>query len=246
MGPLFVLGFWFTIAGILSVLGGFVMVGLVAFLLRGVRSGKKRALAIAGLLPAAGFAYLFACTFAFSIWSAARGRDWGWGDTWDTPILGSYHLMMIDVTDNATIYNSADPKVYSDGSVTSSPGDKDVVFGVRRLEVRPPYLIGTAAPDASVEYPVKSPETLFFILDTRNGKQTDEPSLAALQAKAQGMGGPLRLKSVYAVYSDFRYGWIDLIPLTFFAIPPMFTLFWLLRALMRLRATRSAAPSTQP
>lgn len=154
--------------------------------------------------------------------------------------------MMIDVTDHATIYNSADPKVYSHGSVMSSPGDRDVIFGVRRLEVRPPYLIGTAAPNASVEYPVTSPETLFFILDTRDGKQTDEPSFAALQTKAQNIGGPFKLESVYSVYSHFRYRWIDLIPLTFFAIPPLFALFWLVGALTRLRATRSPAPNPQP
>lgn len=75
MGPLFVLGFWFTVAGVLSVLVGLAMIGLVSILLRGVPTDKRRSLKIAGFLPAAGFTYLFACILAFSIWSAARGRD---------------------------------------------------------------------------------------------------------------------------------------------------------------------------
>lgn len=230
--------FWVIAAGILSVFGGLLLGWLVAFFLREVPTGRNRAIIIAGVLPAVGFAYLFGCVLLFSIWSAARGRDWGWGDTWDTPILGSYHLMMIDVTDQATVYNRADTRVYSNGSVASAPGDPDVIFGVRRLEVRPPYLIGAASPEAFMEYPLKSPETLFFVLDTRSGARKNETSLDLLENDARRIGGPLKLESVNTVYGRYRYGGVDLFPLIAFSVPPLAILMWLTRAVLRLRAIR--------
>jgi hypothetical protein len=158
---LFVLFFWSVVGAFLSVLGGFLLAGLVALLTRGIETGRNRALLWAGILPAMGCAYLFLCVIAFSIWSSVRDRDWGWGDTWDTPILGSYHLMMIDSTDNATVYDRADSRVYNDGAVSGRPGQPGVVFGVRRLEVRSPFLLGTASPEKFEQDINKSPENLF-------------------------------------------------------------------------------------
>jgi hypothetical protein len=226
-----------VIAGVLSVIGGVALVGIVAIALRKVNAGKKRALVVAGLLPTFGFAYLFVCILVFSIWSSMRGRDWGWGDTWDTPIVDDYHLMMIDVMDNGTIYNRADPSVYRDGSVAGSSRRRDVIFGVRRLEVRSPYLIGTASPDTSMEYPVRSPEKLFFILDTRNGSRTDEPSLAALQQAVEKSSGPLRLESVEAVYGRLRYDSLDLVPVIVLGVPPVAAFGFLFWVLLKLRAS---------
>jgi len=244
MGPVFVVFGWMIVATILCVIGGLILAGLVSIILRGVESGRIRAILIAGFLPAAAFAYLFGCLLVFSIWSSARGRDWGWGDTWDTPILGDYHLMMIDVTEQGTVYNRTDSRAYREGSVSSAPGDRGVIFGVRRLEVRPPYLIGAASPEAFMEYPVKSPETLFFILDTRSGQRKDEPSLTELETAAQQLGKPLKLQSVNSVYGAYRYGWIDLIPLVAFAIPPFAALIWLVRELLKLRAKRPRLASS--
>jgi hypothetical protein len=240
MGPLFVLLLWTMVAGVLSVVGGLCLTGLVAFLTRGVGLGRRRALWIAGALPAAGFAYLFGCVVVFSIWSIARGRDMGWGDSWDTPILGDYHLMMIDVTDQGTVYNRADPSVYGGGSVDWRPGQQDVISGVRRLEVRPPFLFGAANPETFMGVPEKSPKTVFFVLDTRSGTRTDEPTLAVLEADAKRSGGPLKLEPVDVVYGRNRYGKGDLIPVVLFAVPFLIALFILARALFRLRATRSS------
>ena len=129
MGPLFVLIFWGIVATILSAAGGAILRAIVSAYTEGVQLGRKRALTIAGFLPAACFAYLFCCVMVFSVWSASRGRDWGWGDTWDTPIAGDYHLMMIDVTDNATIYSRSDRGAYSgEGSVTDYPNDSYLSF----------------------------------------------------------------------------------------------------------------------
>lgn len=231
MGPLFVLLFWVIVGSILSAVGGGLLACAVAFLLRGVEAGRKRAIIIAGFLPAIGFAYLFVCVLLFSFWSAARGRDWGWGDTWDTPILGGYHLMMIDVTDEAAIYHSSFPDIYS-------------VSGVRRLEVRAPFLIGTAAPWKITEYPHTSPETLFFILNTSNGTRQDFKTLSELESAARNLGGPLRLEPVENIYNHYRYGIVDLVPVTLFAIPPLTSLFFLMREFLRLRATRELEASS--
>lgn len=162
----------------------------------------------------------------------------GWGDSWDTPILGDYHLMMIDVTDQGTVYNRADRTVYRGDSVSWSPGQQDVIAGVRRLEVRPPFLFGTANPETRMGDSEKSPETVFFALDTRSGARTDEPTLAGLEAEAQRSGGPLKLESVNVVYGRYRYEKVDLIPVVLFALPLLTALFLLARALFRLRATR--------
>lgn len=229
MGPLFVLIFWAIAAAILSVIGGTVLVKLVAFLTRGVPLGRRRALTVAGLLPAAGFAYLFFCVIAFSIWSGLRDRDWGWGDTWDTPIIGDYHLMMIDVTDNATIYSRSDKDSYN---------GKKAINGVHQLEVRGPLLLASANPGAFMEYPAKSPDNLFFILHTDTGVREDYPSIDALSAQAERLGQPLHLEPVARIYERYRYIKLDLIPLTFFAIPPIGAAVFLTRSLLRLMHTR--------
>lgn len=240
MGPLFVIFFWILLGGVLSILGGFFLAFLVRFLLRGIPTGQGPAIVIGAVLPAFGFAYLFGSVLVFSLWSAARDRDWGWGDSWDTPLLGDYHLMMIDLTDQGTIYNKADPTVYRNGSVSGSPDQQDVVFGVTRMEVRPPYFLGAASNDQS--FPRKDDESRFFILDTRSGARTDETSLASLQTAAQRLGSPLELEPVETIYNRYRYRLVDLIPVAFLAIPPLAAGIFLLRAFLKLRATRQVEP----
>ncbi|MGD0631876.1 MAG: hypothetical protein ABR987_21295 [Terracidiphilus sp.] len=163
----------------------------------------------------------------------------GWGDSWDTPILGDYHLMMIDVTDQGTVYNRADPSVYRGSSVGWHPGQQDVIAGVRRLEVRPPFLFGAANPETRMADSETSPETVFFVLDTRNGTRTDESTLAALEADAKRSGGVLKLEPVDVIYGRYRYGKADLIPLILFSVPLLIALFLLTWRLIKLRATRS-------
>lgn len=185
--PLFVVLFRGVIGAILSVIGGVILKALVESLTRGIPSERrKRARTIAGLLPAAGFAYLLCCVIAFSVWSSYRGRDWGWVDTWDTPIAGDYYLMMIDVTDNATIYSRSDKNAYSgDGSVSWNGRDRKVIAGVHRLEVRGPLLFASANPSTFMEYPETTPDNLFFIPNMDTGVREDFPTLAALKTASQ-------------------------------------------------------------
>jgi len=234
MGPLFVVLLWIMVGGTFSIVGGFAFWLLARWLLLGIPVGLERASIIAGALPLAGFAYLFGCVLVFSVWSGARGRDWGWGDTWDTPILGNYHLAMIDVTDQGMVCYQPIRNAMADAGPS-------IADGVRRLEVRPPYLIGAAAPNTITEYPHTSPETLFFMVDTRSGARRDFKTLAALDSAAQQLGGPLRLESVNTIYNRYRYQLIDLIPVCLLAIPPLIGFIFLFRAFLRLRATRELA-----
>jgi hypothetical protein len=216
MGPLFVLVFWAIVGTILSAAGGAILVTIVAFLTRRITQGRRRALTIAGLLPAAGFAYLFCCVIAFSVWSISRNRDWGWGDTWDTPIIGNYSLMMIDVPDEATLYNRQAPNTYNGSSA---------IQGVNLLEVRGPILLGTA-------------NNLFFILHTDTEVRQDFTSLNALSAEAQRLGRPLHLEPVDTIYGRYRYTKIDLIAVVLFMVPPIVLAFFLIRSLLRLIRSR--------
>jgi hypothetical protein len=217
MGPLFVLIIWAIVGTILSVIGGAVLVAITSFLTKGVENGRGRALAVAGLLPAAGFAYLFCCIIAFSIWSGFRGRDLGFGDSWDTPIVGNYNLLMIDVTDQATIYDRQAPNTYNASSA---------IQGVNLLEVRGPLLLGTS-------------NNLFFILHTDTGVRQDFTSLGTLSAEAQRLGKPLHLEPVDTIYGRYRYTKLDAIPIALFAIPPIVGAFFLTRSLLHLMRTRT-------
>ncbi len=236
LGPIFLLLFWLLVACVLAVGGGLALSGAVAFSLPGLHTERQRAIRIARWVPAMGFAYLFICVAGFSLWSSARGRDVGWGDTWQTPVLGNYSLRMVNVTDAGTIFDRTDPDLGPRGSMARALGHRDFILGVRRMEVRGPYLLGTASPDAVPDEPRKGAETLFFILDTRTGLRTDLDSLAALQTAAQGFGGPLKLESIKAVYLRYRYGKADFIPLVAFAILPGVGLWFLMRWFRRLRA----------
>lgn len=233
MGPLFVILFWAVVGSVLGALASAVLVAIVSGLTRRAIAGRKRAMVTAAVLPFAGLAYMFVCVIIFSVWSSARGRDWGWGDTWDIPILGTYHLMMIDVTDRGTVYDKSDPRVAHGSSVGGGPNDQDAIFGVRRLELRPPYIIGAAATESFTSFEEKPAETIFFRMDTRNRTRIDKASLNELEQ----ITGKTNLKPVDAVYSSLRYSKVDLIPLFVFSILPIATIWYLLRALLRMRAT---------
>jgi hypothetical protein len=229
-----VLLFWIIVACGLAVGGGLALSGTIAFFSGRAANDRRRAVHIARWMPAMGFAYLLLCLLAFSGWSTLRGRDRGWGDTWQTPVLGNYSLRMVAVTDHGTIFDRTDSEISSRGSIGSTLGHRDVIFGVRRLEVRAPFLLGTAAPGLSTGAS-HDPETLFFILDTRTGNRIDEDSLPALEAAAEKLGGPLNLRPVKEIYGQLRYGKADLIPLFAFVIPPVLGSWLLGRWFLRLR-----------
>ena len=232
--------FWLFVACVLGIGGGLALSGAVAFLRPGSRDHRQMATRIVRWLPAMGFAYLLGCIVLFAAWSGARGRDWGWGSTWVTPVLGNYSLVMLDTTEHATLYDRTDAGTSGDGPFSTS-ARRDVILGVRRLEVRPPYLIGAASPVSLSGDALPGAENRFFILDTRSGSRVDEASLPALQAAAQKLGGPLKMEPVKAVYGHSRYDKADLIPLVAFLIPPVFGTWLLMRWFRSGRADHGSA-----
>lgn len=223
------------VAAVFAVGGGLALSGAAAFLHPAGRDDRQQATRIVRWLPAMGFAYLCSCILIFSLWSSLRGRDLGWGDTWNTPILGDYSMTMADTTDHATLYDHTDPGSFTTGGAAPSSARRDVIPGVRQLEVRSPYLIGTAVQDQPLAS--RGSASLFFILDTRTGTRTDLPSLPALQAAALHLGAPLRMLPVKTVYKRCRYTSADLLPLMVFAIPAVIG-FWLVGSwFLRLRSS---------
>lgn len=225
--------FWATAAGVLALGGGLALSGAVSYLLPG--TGKQRAIRIVRWIPAMGFTYLFGCVLVFSVWSSARGKDVGWGDTWETPVLGDYNLRMTDVTDQAILFDRTDSDVAAQGPIASSLGRRDAIVGVRQLEVRAPYLIGTASADSLHGQSPNPTKPLFFILDSRTGTRTDAVSLTALQSAAQKLGAPLKLSPVKDVYRRNRYDRADLVPLFAFIVPPVLGTWLLVRSFRRSR-----------
>ncbi len=241
MGPMFILMFWALAATVLSVIGGAVLGGTVWLLTRKLIRGRKRAITIAALLPAAGFAYLFCCVAIFAIWSMAQGKDMGWGDSWDTAVLANYNIEMIDVTDHGVLYNRADKNVSDgDGSLHFNPSDRDVIDGVRRLQVADPYIFGAVGPDDFARQGAPSPENRFFIMDTRSNSRTDYPSLADLDNAARSLRSPLALQPTEAVYNQHRYSRLDLLLGGLLALPPIVVAIILVRLLIGLYRPKPA------
>jgi hypothetical protein len=122
---------------------------------------------------------------------------------WDAPILGRYHLYMINTTDSAALYDSSVPGVFDNG-VLLLPGHRDIIFGVHDLELRPPLIFGTATPTAYYNSPQPYDKQLFFLLDTRTASRTDYPSIDSLERAAEKLGGPIKLQRVDAVFNRGR------------------------------------------
>jgi len=115
-----------------------------------------------------------------------------------------------------------------------SSSDRDVVDGVRRLQVADPYILGSAGPDDFGHEDQPSPENRFFIMDTRNNVRTDYASLAELDNAARALHLSLALQSLDDVYNQHRYSRLDFLLAGFLALPPIFVAVILLYALIRL------------
>ncbi len=209
---------------------GFVLGRIVYHATRG--APRRRALWIARTLPFALTVYLVLCLF---LWATAHNR-------WDAPILGNYHLFMINTTDSAAIYDHTVPGAFDHGGVMQLPDHPEIIFGVHLLEVRPPYLIGIATPTAYANTPQTPVPFLFFILDTRTGVRTDESSFAGLEAVAQKLGSPPKFERVDAVYRR-NHRKLGRTQYLLFAIPPLIGIFFMIRALIQMRALTANAPN---
>lgn len=238
MGILFVLFFYAVVLTIAAGISAAVM-GAVAFkLIRQPGNRRKRAVIVAVLFP-------FACVAYAGVWFAAYAiingaffhRDPGLGDSWSTPLPNGYALLMIDTTDQGTVYN---PKTQPlNGSVVSRD---DAVFGVRDLQVSGSLIFG--ARDSGDFGRIGQNSTTvdsYFELNTRTGTHTEYSSLAALRERAVAEGVQLNLQPFEEVFGRYRTTWFDYVAGSILLLVPLLGFCFLARWIWRIRREGSWA-----
>lgn len=206
MGIVFVLNLYALALAIAASVAALVLGASTYLLTR--RSDPKRKLAVL-----ASILFPFACVVFAGGWFVTYAiinaeifhRDPGLGDSWETPLPNGYALLMIDTTDEGTVYN---PKTQPDqGSVMSRD---DTVFDVRQLQISKNLIFG--ASDRRDSDPIGLDSNVldfYFELNTRTGRHTEFKSLEALRQRATSEGVSLNLRKFYSVYLDYRTTWFD-------------------------------------
>lgn len=205
MGLAVVLMFYAVALTVVATVGAVVLGACAFFLTR--NSGKtKRTVIVAALFPyvCVGFAGAWFVAYAITNYEVFH-RDPGLGDTWETPLPNGYALMMIDTTDQGTVYN---PK--TQGGADSVVGRSDTEFGVRQLQVSKNLIFG--ARDSGyfgrIGQESKAVDT-YFVLDTGDGQVAEFKSLDELRKRAAGEGVALNLRPFESVFGDYRTTWFD-------------------------------------
>ncbi len=243
MGIGVVLIFYFIVLTVIASLGAVGLAALTYFLIRQSEHWRRAVLA-AALFPfvCEAFAGGWFIAYAFINYEVFN-RDPMLGDTWQTPLPNGYALMMIDTTDQGTIYN---PKTQSgDGSIV---GRDDAVFGVRQLQVSKGLIWGARDSGyfSRIGQESKSVDA-YFELDTAHHTHTEFKSLDQLQQEAASKGIRLQLREFQSVFGDFRYTWFDycaFILLLLFPTAGFVTLAtWIWR--IRRRLSTAASPDYQ-
>ena len=211
-----------------------ILGGLTYFLTKGAGLRRKKALVASIVFP-------FLCVGYAAAWFAAYAvinyeifhRDPGLGDSWETPLPNGYALMMIDVTDQGTVYN---PKTQGgSGSVMSS---RDTEFGVRQLQVSNSLIFG--ASDSGYFNRIgqtNNPNQVdtFFELDTKRNTRIEFKSLEELERKATSDGIRLNLREFAYVFQDYRTTWFDYLAFILLLVPPGSAFLLLARWVWRMR-----------
>ncbi len=161
-------------------------------------------------------------------------RDAGLGDSWETPLPNGYALMMIDTTDQGTVYN---PKT-QDGSGSVSSKD-DAVFGVRQLQVSKNLIFG-ARDSKSFEHFDQESNVVdaYFELNTDKITHTEFKSLDELKRQAASEGVTLQLREFDSVFGDFRNTWFDWLAGAVLLLSPTIGFFFLARWVWSLRLAK--------
>lgn len=232
MGLMFVLLFWAVAGLILSGIGSAVFVGTATFLTRGIKHSRKKLLITAGVFPFlclgwAGAVFVFQALINVYF----LHRDPGLGDGWECPLPNGYAIMMIDVTDQGTVYN---PKTQLNPDSVSDQWD--TVPGVRRMQVSGRYLLLEADSKYFGNYNHDDRNIdSYFLLDTRNGKPTPFSSEQELFSTATQLGIHTDLQPIAKVYGKYRFTWFDWFTLGLLLVPPLLFFGYLIRWILRLR-----------
>jgi hypothetical protein len=161
-------------------------------------------------------------------------RDLGLGDSSYCPLPNGYSLLMIDVSDQGTVYN---PRTqFSDDMVSDQ---SDAISGIRTLQLEGINILGGSDSKYSEHFGQDSPPLdRYFILNTRTGQQTDFKSENDLQVAASKLGIALKLEPIFDIYRRYRFTWFDFAALFLLIVPPVVAFGLLLRSVMRLRGLR--------
>jgi hypothetical protein len=234
MGIVFVLIFYAIALSIVAAFAAAVL-GIVTSVLT-KRAGLRRKFLIsaAAIFPfvCVGYAGMWFFTYAL-INHAVFHRDPGLGDSWETPLPNGYALMMIDTTDQGTVY---DPK--TQGSEDSVMSRDDAVFGVRQLQVSKEHIFG--ARDSGYFGRIGKESKFvdsYFELNTASKSHVEFSSLEELRKRAATEGVSLNLREFQAVFGDYRTTWFDYLAGAVLLLIPATGFLVLLRWIWKVRAS---------
>ena len=208
MGIAFVLIFWAIALGVAAVVGSAVFGSMTHVLTRNSPNRKKTVTA-AIIFP-------FACVVFAGAWfifyavvnTVAFHRDPGLGDGWETPLPNGYALMMIDTTDQGTVYRA--------GSDMNSG-----VSGVRLLQVVGPHIYGARDNNYFQHLGQESAVVdAYFELDTSSSRVQEFKTLDLLSLQAANEGTTLHLRPFEEVFGDYRTTWFDYLFLVVIVLIP--------------------------
>jgi hypothetical protein len=216
----------YPIALTLAALVEAILLGGLAYLLTKTSGSlRRRAVVVSALFP-------FACVLDAGVWFICYStvnylgfhRHPVLGDTWETPLPNGYALMMIDTTDQGTVYN---PRTQPGGSLVV--GRDDAVFGVRQLQVSNKLIgardygyFGRMGQESKI---VDS----YFELGTNRNAQLQFESLDDLRKLAASEGVALQLREYASVFHDNRTTWFDYFAGLALLGVPLVGFFWLVR-----------------
>src|SRR5277367_4702 len=236
MGIGIVLIFWAIAGTILAGIGSVIAIGVTSFLTKGADSGRKRIILAAGIFPFlclgwAGAVFVFQWIMNESVFH----RDPGLGDSWKCPLPNGYAILFIDVTDNGTVYN---PQTQL--SPDSVSDKDDAVSGVRRMQVAGRYILLEADSKIFEHFGQETNQVdSYILLDTQTGTRTVFSTDTALRNAAKQLGFNPELKTIYEVYSKYRWTWFDRANIALLLVPPLISFVFLVRRVLQMRRRRS-------
>jgi hypothetical protein len=236
MGIGFVLMLWAIAGTVLAGMGALIFGGATAFLTRGARTGRRKAILAASAFPFICLAW-GGIVFGFQalVNELILDRDAGLGDTWHWPLPNGYSLLMIDVTDQGWVYN---PKTQPGDSVTEQ---EDSIAGVRKIQVAGRYILG-ASDTKWFGSEENDRVDSFFVLDTQSGTHIAFYDYDRLKAEAARLGIQVNLEPISAVYSSYRFTWFEGFVGCLLFLPLVVVAYQITRWVIRVRRTREVAP----
>jgi hypothetical protein len=207
------------------------------FFTRGVKSGRRKLVITASLLPVACVGWALSVLWVEgTVNHNFLDRDPGYGDMWACPLPDGYAIEMIDDPDFGVLYN---PETQKTGRVAWGARFDDPIDQVRLLQLAGPYIFGGV--DSHVFDPTeldKKQVDSYFLLDTRTGRHTSFLTYDELAGEVQQLGFEPKLEGIFTVYSRYRFTWFEAFMDLLLSVPPIVGTSLLVRRIIWLRRTR--------